>query len=231
MAFYYAAIEEIDHEVGRMIDVLKKKGFYDNTLIVFTADHGEYLGFHHLLLKGNFMYDPVMRVPLIIRHPDRRHAGLISEDLVSNIDLAPTLLRRTGCTVPETMPGEDLSSGKTERECLFAEGNRGQQTMARTRTDKLILCDKKRPSLYFDLEADPLEMENRFESAACQEALGRLREQLHQWRPPEKITETYLDETAPIIQQPNAADPAGEHRAAMIAYCQEKMRTPPPKAT
>ena len=72
MAYYYATISQIDHHVGRLIALLKEKGLYDNTLIVFTADHGEYLGYHHLLLKGNHMYDPLVKVPLVIKWPDGR---------------------------------------------------------------------------------------------------------------------------------------------------------------
>ena len=57
-AFYYASISEIDEQVGRMLALLKSKGLYQNTLIIYTSDHGEYLGFHHQLLKSGQMYDP-----------------------------------------------------------------------------------------------------------------------------------------------------------------------------
>ena len=57
MANYYASISQIDFHVGRMIDVLKKNELYENTMIIFTSDHGEHLGYHHQLLKGGYMYD------------------------------------------------------------------------------------------------------------------------------------------------------------------------------
>ena len=66
---YYGAISHIDHHVGRMIDTLRTRGLYDETLIVYNSDHGEYLGFHHLNGKGNRMYDPLVRVPLIVKWP------------------------------------------------------------------------------------------------------------------------------------------------------------------
>ena len=53
-AYYYATISQIDYHVGRLVDCLKAKGLYDNTLILYTGDHGEFLGFHHLLLKGTW---------------------------------------------------------------------------------------------------------------------------------------------------------------------------------
>jgi arylsulfatase len=67
MAMYYGSISQIDDQVGRMIEALKAKAMYDETMIIFTADHGDYMGFHHMMLKGNLMYDPIMRVPLIIK--------------------------------------------------------------------------------------------------------------------------------------------------------------------
>ena len=74
-AYYYASISEIDHHVGRMLALLKSKGLYENTVIVFTSDHGEYLGFHHQLLKSGRMYDPLAKVPLIVKLPANRNAA------------------------------------------------------------------------------------------------------------------------------------------------------------
>ncbi len=70
MAYYYGSISHIDHHLGRMIDSLRASGLYDDTLIVYNSDHGEYLGFHHMKGKGNRMYDPLVRVSA-----DRQVAG------------------------------------------------------------------------------------------------------------------------------------------------------------
>ena len=67
MAYYFALISQIDHQVGRIVALLKERGMYDNTMIIYTADHGEYLGYHHLLLKDGPLYDPIVRVPLVIK--------------------------------------------------------------------------------------------------------------------------------------------------------------------
>jgi len=160
-AYYYASISEIDHHVGRMLALLKSKGLYKNTVIVFTSDHGEYLGFHHQLLKSGQMYDPLAKVPLIVKLPGNRNAGSIMNKLVSNIDVGPTILKIAGCKVPSAMKGLDLTDPSSTREIVFCET--GESVMARTLTRKL-LYNAKDParSLFFDLQHDPLEMTNAY---------------------------------------------------------------------
>ena len=63
LAYYYALISQLDYQVGRMVKLLKDKGLYASTMIIYTADHGEYLGYHHLLLKDGPLYDPIVKVP------------------------------------------------------------------------------------------------------------------------------------------------------------------------
>ena len=220
-AFYYATLSELDAQVGRLLRVLKAKGLYDSTLILFTSDHGEYLGFHHLLLKGNHMYDPLAKVPLIIKFPRGRGAGSVRNDLVSNLDLAPTILSAVGLSVPPGMRGFNLADPAAARDIVFCETR--QEVMARTRTSKLIL-DTTRParSLFFDLETDPLEMTNRFQDPAQKEEVARLTRAIEAWRPA-KLPEVYLDEDAPQIQQPNV--PRGpKHRGEIADWYARQMR-------
>jgi hypothetical protein len=122
------------------------------------------------------------------------------------------------------MAGADLGTGRIDRDCVFAECGQNRQVMARTKTEKLVLCGEKNPSLYFDLQADPLEMKNRFEDAGCQDAVKRLRDRIQAWRPPEKVTKVYLDESAPVIKAANVPDRNDRHREAISAYYAEKMR-------
>jgi arylsulfatase A-like enzyme len=224
MAYYYANIEHIDMQVGRMIDLLKRKDLYQDTLIVFTGDHGEYLGFHHLLLKGGYMYDPLVRVPLIIKFPHRRRAADVSEAIVSNIDLAPTLLLQAGCQPAPSMRGMDLNRPTAGRDAVFAESGRRDEIMVRTKRYKLIRNDPKGGSLFFDLARDPLEMENRIDDPVCRNEVEELTTMLTAWRGLEPCPETYLDENAPVIAQPNVPVPNDGHREEMIAYFAEKMR-------
>ena len=87
MAYYYATISQIDHHVGRMTSLLKAKGLYDDTLILYNSDHGDYMGYHHLLLKGNHMYEPLIRVPLILKYPGQLQAGSVCDALVNTYRL------------------------------------------------------------------------------------------------------------------------------------------------
>ena len=66
------------------------------------------MGYHHLLLKGNYMYEPLIRVPLIVKYPSQQQAGSICKALVNSTDCAPTLLQSAGCAVPQHMAGSDL---------------------------------------------------------------------------------------------------------------------------
>jgi len=224
MAFYYATISQIDHHVGRMIQILKRKNLYDNTMIVYTADHGDYMGYHHLLLKGNYMYDPLAKVPLIIKYPGNPRKGTISQALVNNIDVAPTILRRAGCKPGKGMRGLDLFEDTAGHKLIFAHAARGRRAMARSRTRKLLLPHSRKAPLFFDLENDPLEMKNLHDKPAYQKQIQELKEAIASWQGPGKLPGTYLDERAPRIKQPNVPPLDDGHRREMMAYCRGAMK-------
>ena len=218
MAYYYATISQIDHHVGRMVDLLKQRDLYDDTLIVYTSDHGDYMGFHHLLLKGNFMYDPVVKVPLILKFPGQARAGERSTALVNNLDVGPTLLAAAGCEVPQPMQGHDLAVSTEGRNMIFAENWGGAEYMVRTPTHKLLLCRDEDPSQFFDLARDPLELENRIADPAYAELIAELREALLTWALFDARTPTYLDEDAPVIKGDNVPARDDGHIAAQTVY-------------
>ena len=223
MAYYYASISQIDHHVGRLIALLKEKGVYDNTLIVFTADHGEYLGYHHMLLKGNHMYDPLVKVPLVIKWPGSRYAGQVAQRLVSNVDLASTLCRAAGLQPAAEMRGEDLGAEARGREIVFCESG-PNQVMARTRSHKLILINRARDqNLFFDLQKDPLELDNLYGLPEVEDEIKRLTAATAAWRP-QKTLERFADLQAPQIQGPNVPPRGLEHRQAVIEYYRVKMQ-------
>ena len=112
---YYDLCELLDVEVGRLLDALEAEGLSENTLLVFTSDHGDMLGSHGMLFKEH-PYEESVRVPLILRQPGRIAAGGETDALVSNVDLMPTLTRLAGLDVPPTCTGRDLSA------LLLAEG-------------------------------------------------------------------------------------------------------------
>lgn len=181
LAYYYSAITQIDEGIGQMLEVLRRKGLYQDTMIVFTSDHGEYLGQHHMLLKCNHLYESLVRIPLLIRYP----GGPCGEDhrLCENIDVMPTVLEACGLPVPPSVQGESLLSGR-EKAHVFAEYQAGTDQspchvyMLRTARWKLQVRGTLEDGMLFDLEQDPWEMENRFHDPACREILAQLKAQL-----------------------------------------------------
>ncbi len=221
-ARYYASISEIDYQVGRMLALLKSKGLYENTLIIFTSDHGEYLGFHHQLLKGGQMYDPLAKVPLILKLPGNRRAGSVINKLVSNIDVGPTILKIAGCEVPSAMKGLDLSNPSAARDIVFCETR--DSVMARTQTRKLLYqTSNPARSLFFDLQHDPLEMTNAYGVPAYAQDIEALVLAIQVWRPNNPGLR-YLDENAPQIKQPNVPAPNQARREEMRDYYLRKMK-------
>ena len=117
---YCAGIEAIDSNLGRVLAYLDKNNLTDSTLIVYTSDNGFFVGEHGWYDK-RFMYEPSLRIPLIIRWPTAPKARL-SEHLVANVDIAPTIMDYAGITTPEEVQGKSLRG--------IVHG--GQQTLWRT---------------------------------------------------------------------------------------------------
>ncbi len=219
MAYYYATISQIDFQVGRMIKILKDKGLYDNTLIIYTSDHGDYMGYHHMILKGNYLYEALAKVPLIIKWPKSKNAGTVSSKLVNNIDLAPTICHLVQLPPAKTMRGKDLAKDPGH-DIIFCESG-PNQVMARTQRYKLILAGPRNANLFYDLEADPLERNNLYDNPAYQDRIAELETKLNDWRRvgpwPEPSTE------GPIIKGENVPPADLSHRGAIIDYYTRKM--------
>jgi len=182
LAKYWAQIELIDENVGRMMDAIEKTGQRENTIVIFTSDHGEMAGDHGLNKKGCRFYEGLVRVPLIFSWPDRFKTGLRSDALVELTDIVPTLLDLTDLEIPETMQGQSLLpilEGKTDpgrhREFVRCEyykvlqGPESYSTMIRTRRHKLVNYHGMETGELFDLEKDPHEFENRWNDPAYAE--------------------------------------------------------------
>lgn len=110
-AQYWAMIALIDYEVGRILDCLNATGQEDNTLVIFTSDHGEMLGNHQQLLKGPQLYDDLVRVPLILRWPQQVAARTMVDELVQWIDLPATFLDAAHCATGRGVQGQSLLPG------------------------------------------------------------------------------------------------------------------------
>jgi len=109
-AAYYAMIENIDAQFGRILDHIKENGEIENTLIIFTSDHGEMLGDHGLIYKGCKFFEGLVHVPLIFSMPGTYLENERRQALVESIDIAPTLLEAAGIDLPYYMQGKSLQT-------------------------------------------------------------------------------------------------------------------------
>ena len=179
-AAYYAMIEHIDDNVGRILKMLDDTGRRKNTIVIFTSDHGELLGDHGIYLKGPYTYDCSIRVPLIVSWPGHFKSGLKSDALVELTDITPTILTAAGVPIPNRVQGRtltDLLKGKTtrHRDQVFCESyntrvNSTDRTvmvsMVRTRTHKIAVCHTTSEGELYDMQADPGEHNNLWNSPA-----------------------------------------------------------------
>lgn len=173
MACYYGMVSLVDAEVGRILDCLDRLGIADNTLVIFSTDHGHFLGQHGLIAKGAFHYEDLLRIPLIVRYPGHVPAGVVSQALQSQIDFVPTLLDAAGVEVPGAMQGtSQLTAWATAagRDWALVE-NRHNPTSVHLRT---LVTPRYKITVYrnhdygelFDLLADPRELHNRWSDPA-----------------------------------------------------------------
>lgn len=188
-AAYYAMIELIDDNVGRMLEALEETGQRQNTVVIFMSNHGETLGDHGLLLKGNRFYEGLVRVPLIFSWPGHFRAGLASDALVELTDIAPTLLDLAGLPLLEDAAGRSLLpilTGQADphhhREAVRCEYYHALNpertsheadapqirygTMYRTRRHKLCVYHGHPYGELFDLGSDPYEFNNLWDDPA-----------------------------------------------------------------
>ena len=108
-AAYYAMIEHLDWALGQLVAALEESGQRENTIVLYTSDHGELLGDHGLIFKGCRFFEGAVRVPLVIAWPAGFARGVVSPALVEEVDLAPTLLEAAGLAVPPYMQGVSLA--------------------------------------------------------------------------------------------------------------------------
>ncbi len=167
---YYRLVEQADAQIGRILEALDRLGLADNTVVVFSSDHGDMLGAHRLIQK-TALYEEAVRVPLLVRAPGGRPGAVVSA-LASGLDLYPTLCDYAGVAPPFACPGLSLrpavESGVPDRwrDHLVAETRFGREQgtdgrLVRTDRFKYVVYEtgRHREQLY-DLTADPGEMVN-----------------------------------------------------------------------
>jgi arylsulfatase A-like enzyme len=188
---YLGEVSLIDAQVGRILDVLDELKLADNTLVVFSSDHGDMCGSHGMIDKHFVMYDDVARVPLIARWPGHLPAaGACDAFLSHEIDLAFTFCQAAGLTPPASFQGRSILDAATgadpaPRQDIYASYDGNQfglysQRMLRDRNWKYVWNATAEDELY-DLTADPGEIRNRATDPAAAEPLARLRGRLVAW--------------------------------------------------
>lgn len=183
---YHAIIAEMDHHIGRVIAALDAHGLTENTLIIYSTDHGDFCGGHGLMDKHFNMYDDVTRVPLIVRWQNKVPAAQVCSAFASNsIDIPKTILDAAGITPPESFVGESLlpmaqNPAHTPREYAFSqyfgtESGAASIRMLRNHRYKFVYHPTGDLNEFYDLETDPGERVNRIDDPSLQEEITRFK--------------------------------------------------------
>ncbi len=204
---YLRCVASVDENVGRLLDFLGKAGLKDNTLVIYTSDQGFFLGEHGYFDK-RFMYEESLRMPFLVRYPREIKAGTVNQDMVLNIDFAPTFLDYAGVSIPGNMQGRSirpLLKGSTPKDWRTSMYYRYWMHLAhhgvpahygvRTQRHKLIYyygqplkmkgaIDKPTAPEWelFDLDNDPQEMHNLYDSEAYSKVVRELKAELKRLR-------------------------------------------------
>ena len=171
IAIYYGMISCMDKYIGRILDHLEANNLLQNTLVVFTSDHGHFFGQHGLIAKGPFHYEDLVRVPMIAAWPGHIPAHADSDGLQSLVDYAPTFLQAAGVQPPASMAGTgrlaNWEGRAPARDHVLVE-NRHQPTTVCLNT---LVTERYKLTTYaghaygelFDLREDPDEVHNRWD--------------------------------------------------------------------
>ncbi|MDR3709448.1 MAG: sulfatase-like hydrolase/transferase [Capsulimonadaceae bacterium] len=175
VAVYYGMISFMDRQIGRILDKLDELGLAENTLVVFTTDHGHLIGQHGLTAKGAFPYEDLLRIPFIVRCPGTVPQNTTSSAMQSLVDLAPTFLDGTGMDIPRDMQGISQlpvwrGATQSKRDHVMAEFHHQPTTMhLRTYIDerwKMTVYRDQSYGEFFDLQSDPGEHRNLWSDPA-----------------------------------------------------------------
>ena len=187
VAIYYAMVSLMDKYIGVILDKLDQLGLAENTLVLFSTDHGHLFGQHGLIAKGAFHYEDLIRVPFIVRWPGRAPAGKRSDALQSLVDLSPSFLSMLGIDIPREWTGLDQTPvwfGEQERirDHVVVENRHEPDTIhVKTYVDqryKLTVYYRHDYGELFDLQEDPGEINNLWDDPGHQDLKHELIRQL-----------------------------------------------------
>ena len=199
---YLKTVKSVDDNVGRLMEYLKINGLDKNTLVIYTSDQGFFLGEHGWYDK-RFMYEPSLGIPLVMKFPGRIAQGIEVNELVQNVDLAPTILTAAGLNVPSDMQGKPLNDffkGNFPNEWRDAVYYHYYQTGTwhfvekhlgiRTHRYKLIYFYDIQDWELYDLQEDPNELNNLYHLAQHAKLIEQLKVKL------KELIQEYDDQTA-----------------------------------
>jgi len=210
IARYWGLVTQVDRSTGAILQTLEELGLAENTIVVYTSDHGDMMGSHHLVEKS-VMYEEAVRVPWLMRIPWLKGTNRLIKNPVSHIDMMPTLLALLGCDSDGRFPGQSLvpliKGGKVGQDHVHIEWNpnsgalkakKGGTNLAsrdqlkRVENEhsravispdgwKLCLSDADKCQL-FNLQRDPGETINLFDAGLHGDVIRRLTRRIHQWQ-------------------------------------------------
>jgi uncharacterized sulfatase len=183
LAVYYGMISCLDHYVGAILDKLEALGLADDTVVVFTTDHGHFVGQHGLTAKCLHHYEDLLKIPFVVSWPGRVPAGRRSRALQTLTDLAPTFLDCCGIGAPRSMTGSTQlatwqgDDGAAPHSVIVENHHQPTTFYAKT-----LVTDRYKLTCYaaadygelWDLEEDPGEVRNRWDDPAYAEIKSRL---------------------------------------------------------
>ncbi|MEM7028930.1 MAG: sulfatase-like hydrolase/transferase [Chloroflexota bacterium] len=191
IAHYWGYCTYIDDQIGRILTALNKSGLAENTIVIYSSDHGDMTGSHRLFNKGMYMYDEIYRIPLMVRWPGVTQPGGVCDDFVSLIDLMPTMLDAGQAQTPSTLDARSLRpllQGNTVGDWpddIYAEFHGYESTlfsqrMVRTKSWKFIYNPGAEDELY-DVASDPGELRNLVDEVGYKHVLRRMKARLVTW--------------------------------------------------
>lgn len=210
MYTYYRLVEKVDAEIGKVVDELDRQNLWENSIIIFTSDHGDGVASHQWNQKSS-LYEEVVNIPLLISLPEQQASNAQKTQLVSNgVDLFATIVDIAGAELPSYAVGESIlpvfesngnvaskaNTGNGEihdfivTETCFDKGT-ARGWMLRTPKYKYVLYDKgKNREQFFDIENDKLERHNLAKKKEYKEELNRHRDLLAKWMKDNKVRPT-----------------------------------------
>ncbi|MFC1718633.1 sulfatase [Candidatus Poribacteria bacterium] len=180
---YYAKITTVDEKLGEVLDALEERGYLEDSLLILCSDHGDLLGDHGMAYKW-LMYDPIVHIPTIIRRSGSERNSSEVIDLVSLMDIGPTILESAGIDIPMYMEGRSMMpylEGQpiAPREFVFCEDN--YQIMMRGQDYKMVYYIGQEEGELYDLKGDPGELWNLWSDGECSELKNKLLSRLLEW--------------------------------------------------